>query len=151
MRTIGNLLWFVFGGFIAGALWWFLGLCFYLSVIGIPWGKAAFVIGQFSFWPVGRETVKRDQLTEQDDIGTGTAGTIGNIIWFLLAGIWLAIFHLVAGIACCLSIIGIPFGLQHFKLADTALAPIGKTVVKKEVASEVRRQEATKFIEQKRR
>jgi uncharacterized membrane protein YccF (DUF307 family) len=76
----------------------------------------------------------------RDDVGTGVLGLIGNIIWFIFAGIWLAIGHVLAAIACFVIIIGIPFGVQHLKLAGIALAPIGKTIVTKEVAAAARRQ-----------
>lgn len=131
MALIGNIIWFVLGGFVMGLAWWFVGLLCYISIIGIPWGKACFVIGQFSFLPFGKEAVSRKQITDADDIGTGTLGMIGNIFWLLLAGIWLAIGHIVSGVLCCLTIIGIPFGLQHFKLVQISLMPIGMKVVSK--------------------
>lgn len=131
MRAIGNLIWFVFGGVFMGLAWWVVGLIAYLSIVGIPWGKACFVIGQFSFFPFGREAVSRRDMTGQTDIGTGVLGTLGNVIWFVLAGWWLALGHVLSGAACLLTIIGIPFGIQHLKLAGIALAPIGRTVVRR--------------------
>lgn len=134
MRAIGNLIWFVFGGVFMGLAWWVVGLIAYLSIVGIPWGKACFVIGQFSFFPFGREAVSRRDMTGQTDIGTGVLGTLGNVIWFVLAGWWLALGHVLSGAACLLTIIGIPFGIQHLKLAGIALAPVGKTVVRRHTA-----------------
>ena len=131
MRAIGNVLWFVLGGAIMGLSWWLVGLIAFLTVIGIPWGRACFVIGNFSFFPFGKEAVNRKEISREGDIGTSGFGTLGNIIWFLLAGIWLAIGHVISAVACCLTIIGIPFGLQHLKLAGIALFPIGKTIVTK--------------------
>jgi uncharacterized membrane protein YccF (DUF307 family) len=131
MRAIGNLLWFIFGGFLMGLAWWFFGILAFVTIIGIPWGKACFVIGQFTFLPFGREAVSRRDLNQKDDIGTGLLGLIGNIIWFIFAGAWLAIGHIVSALACFITIIGIPFGIQHLKLAGLALAPIGKTIVTK--------------------
>lgn len=131
MRAIGNVLWFIFGGFLMGLAWWFFGILAFITIIGIPWAKACFVIGQFTFLPFGREAISRKALTQKDDIGTGFLGLIGNIIWFIFAGAWLAIGHLVSALACFITIIGIPFGIQHLKLAGLALAPIGKTIVKK--------------------
>ena len=82
----------------------------------------------------GKEAINRDDLTGREDVGTSVLGVIGNIIWFLVAGIWLAIGHVTSAIACAMTIIGIPLAVQHLKLAGIALFPIGKTVVPKEVA-----------------
>ena len=142
MRIIGNLIWFIFGGIFMGILWWLMGLLCFISIIGIPWGKACFVIGEFTFFPFGKEAISRKELYLSDDIGTSPLGTIGNIIWFLLFGIWLAIFHIFSAIFCFLTIIGIPFGIQHLKLAGIALFPIGQTIVDKEVAAEARKKNA---------
>lgn len=133
MRLLGNVLWFIFGGFVMGLAWWLVGLLAFVSIIGIPWGRACFVIGSFSFFPFGKEAISRDELTQEHDIGTGALGVIGNVIWFIVAGLWLAIGHLMAALCCFITIIGIPFGIQHLKLAGIALFPIGKTVVSKEV------------------
>lgn len=129
MRTIGNIFWFVLGGFLMGLGWWLAGLVAAITIVGLPWAKACFVIGQFAFFPFGKEAVSRKDLTQQEDIGTGALGLVGNVIWFVLAGWWLAIGHLVSALACFVTIIGIPFGIQHIKLALIALAPIGKTIV----------------------
>lgn len=135
MGLIGNVLWFVFGGFVMGLGWWLAGLVALLTIVGIPWAKACFVIGQFAFFPFGKVAMSRKDLSRQDDIGTGTLGLLGNVIWFVFAGVWLAIGHLLSALLCFLTIIGIPFGLQHLKLAGIALAPIGKTIVDKEMAA----------------
>ena len=140
MGAIGNFLWFILGGALMGLGWWLLGALAYLTVVGIPWGKACFVIGQFAFFPFGKEAMSRKVLTKKDDIGTGDFGLIGNIIWFVFAGVWLAIGHVLSAIVCFITIIGIPFGIQHLKLAGIALAPIGKTIVAKEVAAAARKQ-----------
>jgi uncharacterized membrane protein YccF (DUF307 family) len=142
MRTIGNVLWFILGGFFMGLCWWFIGLIAMLTIIGIPWAKACFVMGQFSFFPFGKEAIGRDELTNQTDIGTSGLGIIGNILWFIFAGFWLALGHVLSAIACFITIIGIPFGIQHLKLAGIALLPIGKTIVTKEVAAAAREQNA---------
>ena len=142
MRTLGNLLWFIMGGVLMGLGWWLVGLLAFVSIVGIPWGKACFVIGQFAFWPFGKEAVSRDDLSGREDIGTGALGLVGNIIWFVLAGVWLAIGHVLSAAACFITIIGIPFGIQHLKLAGIALAPIGKTIVEKELAAAVRGEDA---------
>ncbi len=142
MRTIGNLLWFILGGVFMGLSWWLAGVIALLTIIGIPWAKACFVFGAYNFRPFGREAISRKELTGKDDIGTGVLGLIGNIIWFIFAGLWLALGHVMAAICCFLTIIGIPFGIQHLKLANIALAPIGKTVVMKEVAAAARKANA---------
>ena len=120
-----------------GLGWWLIGLLACLTIVGIPWGKACFVIGQFSFFPFGKVAINRKALSNKDDIGTGTLGLIGNVIWFIFAGLWLAIGHLVSAGLCFITIIGIPFALQHIKLAGIAIAPIGKTIVDKELAAAV--------------
>ena len=142
MSITGNFIWFIFGGFIMGLGWWVLGILMYLLIITIPWAKSCFVIGQFCFFPFGKETISRKELNDQDDIGTGGLAVIGNIIWFILAGVWLAIGHVVSAILCFITIIGIPFGIQHLKLAGVSLLPIGKTVVTKEVAAAARKANA---------
>jgi uncharacterized membrane protein YccF (DUF307 family) len=131
MRTIGNIFWLVLGGFLMGLGWWLVGVLAAITIVGLPWAKACFVIGQFAFLPFGKEAVSRKDLTQQSDIGTGALGLVGNVIWFVVAGWWLAIGHLVSALACFVTIIGIPFGIQHMKLALIALAPIGKTIVSK--------------------
>ncbi len=135
MSAIGNLLWFILGGFVMGLGWWIVGCLAFLSIVGIPWGRACFVIGEFAFFPFGKMAVDRRALTKRDDIGTGGLGAVGNIVWFVFAGIWLAIGHLLSALACFVTIIGIPFGLQHVKLAAISLAPIGKTIVSNEEAA----------------
>ena len=150
MRTLGNLLWFIIGGVLMGLGWWLVGLLAFVSIVGIPWGKACFVIGQFAFWPFGKEAVSRDDLSGREDIGTGALGLVGNIIWFVLAGVWLAIGHVLSAAACFITIIGIPFGIQHLKLAGIALAPIGKTIVEKELAAAVRGENAQADLSRRR-
>ena len=151
MRTIANLLWFLLGGALMGLGWWLVGLLAFVSIIGIPWGRACFVIGQFAFFPFGREAVSRERLSGQGDVGTGAFGTLGNILWFLFAGLWLAIGHIMTAAACFVTIIGIPFGIQHVKLAGIALAPIGKTIVSKELAAAVRGEMAQQELARRRR
>jgi uncharacterized membrane protein YccF (DUF307 family) len=131
MRTIGNILWFIFGGVFMGLGWWLAGLICAITIVGLPWAKACFVIGQFAFFPFGKEAVNREVLSGQKDIGTGAFGVLGNVLWFIFAGVWLAIGHIVTALACFITIIGIPFGIQHVKLAGLTLAPVGKTVVSK--------------------
>lgn len=151
MSAIGNLIWFCLGGVIMGLGWWFAACIAFISIIGVPWGRACFVIGTFSFFPFGQEAIDRKELSQVEDIGTSTAGTIGNIVWFIFAGLWLAIGHVISALACFITIIGIPFGIQHLKLAGIAIAPIGKTIVSKEVAAEARQRNARVYVDGARR
>ena len=146
MRAILNFLWFILGGVLMGLAWWLAGIVAFTTIIGIPWGRACFVIGQFSFFPFGKEAISRRELHQADDIGTSALGTLGNVIWFIFAGVWLALGHVACAIANFVTIIGIPFGIQHLKLAGIALAPIGKTVVTKEVAAAARAAAATATV-----
>ncbi|MBL1415367.1 MAG: YccF domain-containing protein [Moritella sp.] len=138
MRTLGNIIWFLFGGAVMGLAWVLFGILAFISIVGIPWGRSCFVIAGFSFFPFGKEAIYRDELTRAEDIGTGSVGFIGNALWFIFAGIWLAIGHVMSAIACFVTIIGIPFALQHLKLAVISLAPVGQTVVDKDVAAMAR-------------
>ena len=129
MTLLLNLLWFVLGGFWMGLGWLLAGVLMIVTIIGIPWAGSAFAIASFSFWPFGRVAVDRRVVTGREDAGTGPLGLLGNIVWFLLAGWWLALGHLVAAVALAITIIGIPFALQHLKLAILAIAPIGQEIV----------------------
>ena len=129
MSLILNILWFIFGGFLAGLAWLLAGIVMVITIIGIPWARAAFTIASFSFWPFGRVAVDRRFLTGRADIGTGPLGVIGNVIWFLLAGVWLALGHLALAVSLGITIIGIPFAFQHVKLAILAAAPIGQEII----------------------
>ncbi|NJB69068.1 uncharacterized membrane protein YccF (DUF307 family) [Desulfobaculum xiamenense] len=129
IRFLLNVLWLVLGGLWMAIGWWLSGVIMILTIIGIPWARSCFVIGTFSLWPFGRVVMDRQDVTGREDIGTGALGLVGNVIWFVLCGIWLAIGHLLAAFANFVTIIGIPFGWQHLKLAVISLAPIGRTVV----------------------
>jgi uncharacterized membrane protein YccF (DUF307 family) len=99
MRAIGNFLWFILGGVVMGLAWWLAGLLAFISIIGIPWGKACFVIGTFAFFPFGKQAISRRELSGRDDVGTGALGLVGNVLWFVVAGVWLAIGHVMAAVA----------------------------------------------------
>ena len=142
MNTILNFLWFLLGGVVMGLAWWIFGLLAFVSIVGIPWARSCFVIGQFTFFPFGREAISRSELTGRSDLGTGGLALLGNIIWFFLAGLWLAMGHITAALANFATIIGIPFGFQHLKLAAISLAPIGQTIVTKEEAAAARQANA---------
>lgn len=151
MRAIGNLLWFMLGGVFMGLGWWLAGLLAFITIVGIPWGRACFVIGSFCFFPFGKEAISRKELHQKADIGTSGFGTIGNVIWFLFAGVWLAIGHVLSAGVCFLTIVGIPFGIQHLKLAGISLAPIGQTIVSTEVAAAARKANAAAAVATMRR
>jgi uncharacterized membrane protein YccF (DUF307 family) len=129
VSAVLNILWVVLGGLLMALGWWLAGLVCALTIVGLPWARSCFVIGSFSLWPFGYEAVNRRELRGRDDWGTGPLGLLGNLIWFLLAGWWLAIGHLTSALACFITIIGIPFGIQHIKLALIALAPVGMKIV----------------------
>ena len=131
LRFLLNVIWVVCGGLVMALGWWLAGLVAAITIVGLPWARSCFVIGNFSLWPFGREARSRAEITGHTDLGTGPLGLVGNVIWFLLAGWWLAIGHLTSALACFATIIGIPFGLQHIKLALIALAPIGLQVVER--------------------
>ncbi|MEN9544699.1 MAG: hypothetical protein RLZZ598_1532 [Pseudomonadota bacterium] len=150
MSTLLNLLWLIFGGLLMGLSWWLVGLLAFITIVGIPWGRACFVIGQFAFLPFGHTAIDREELSGRRDIGTGAFGTLGNVLWFLFAGLWLAIGHVLAAIGSALTIIGIPFALQHLKLAAIAIAPIGKTIVSNEVAAAARMRAAQTEVQRRR-
>ena len=126
MVLLLNILWFIFGGgVLSWALWMLLGCLLFITVIGIPFAYAAFRIAGFAAFPFGKELVDVRAMGEDRIVGTGLA----NFLWIILAGIWLAISHIIAGIALCITIIGIPFGFAHFRLAGVCFAPLGKQAV----------------------
>lgn len=125
MRLLGNIIWLIFGGLATGIGWWVAGLLAAVTIIGIPFAIAAFRIGTFSFWPFGREVVDRPEAGEARRLIV----LIGNIVWILLGGIWLALAHLFFALLLATTIIGIPFALQHLKLAHLSLTPYGKMIV----------------------
>ncbi len=126
MVLLLNVIWFIFGGgVISWALWILLGGLLFITVVGIPFAYAAFRIAGYAAFPFGKRLVDVRDLGESRVVGTGLA----NFLWIVLAGVWLAISHLLAGISLCVTIIGIPFGIAHFKLAGVCFAPLGKTSV----------------------
>ncbi|TFC81335.1 YccF domain-containing protein [Cryobacterium cheniae] len=121
MRTLLNVIWLVFSGF-----WLFLGyllaaVIMFVLIITIPWGIAAARIGVYALWPFGKTVVATP--------GAGVGSFLGNVVWVVLAGFWIAIGHFFSGIALCVTIIGIPFGIANFKLIPVALMPLGKQIV----------------------
>jgi uncharacterized membrane protein YccF (DUF307 family) len=124
-----NVLWIVFGGLWMAAGWVVAAIIMAISIIGIPWARAAFNIAWYTLLPFGQKAVSRDEYSGREDIGTGALGMIGNIVWLVLAGWWLALGHLITAIMLAVTIIGIPFAWAHLKLAGLALWPIGKVIV----------------------
>ena len=127
-----NVLWIVFGGFYMAAGWLLAAVIMAITIIGIPWARAAFNIAFYTLLPFGQTVVSRDAYLGKEDIGTGPLGMLGNIIWFVLAGWWLALAHLITALGLAITIIGIPFAWAHLKLAGLALWPIGKMIVLKD-------------------
>jgi len=121
MTTILNMLWFIFGGWISGLLWILAGCILAVTIIGLPWAPSAFRIVSFSFWPFGRYVAPKNDDVEVD--------FILNILWVIFAGWWLALHHLILAVVLGVTLIGIPFAIQHVKLALISFTPVGKTVV----------------------
>jgi len=119
MKLIGNLLWLLFGGIIVSIAWAIIGLILCVTIIGIPFGLQCLKIAGFVLWPFGRDVSPGN---------FGVMGAIGNIIWILVCGIELAIAHLICGLLLFVTIIGIPFALQHIKLAKLSFLPFGATI-----------------------
>ena len=122
-------LWNLIGGEWLAFGWLIAAVIMAITIIGLPWARAAFNIAVYTLLPFGSRAVRRDEVTGMSDLGTGPLGVIGNLIWFILAGWWLAIGHVITAILLAVTIIGIPFAWAHLKLAGIALWPIGKVIV----------------------
>jgi uncharacterized membrane protein YccF (DUF307 family) len=129
-----NLLWIFCGGLWMAAGWLLAALIMALTIVGLPWAYAALNIAGYTLLPFGQKAVSRAQVTGAEDLGTGVLGMLGNIIWLVLAGWWLALGHLITAFLLMLTIIGIPFAWAHLKLAGIALWPIGKMIVPADAA-----------------
>ena len=121
LRLLLNVLWLICGGFVAGIAWLIAGVVMALTIIGLPWCFAAFRIAFYTFLPFGQE------IRPRPDAGVLTA--LGNIVWFVIAGWWLALAHLILAVLLALTIIGLPFAWAHLKLAGASLFPVGKEIV----------------------
>jgi len=135
MRFLLNLLWVFTGGLWMAAAWVLAAIIMAITIIGIPWARAALNIALYAFLPFGAKAVSRARFTGVEDLGTGPLGFIGNVIWFVLAGWWLALAHLIHALCLAVTIMGIPFAWAHLKLAKIALWPIGRMIVTVEEAS----------------
>jgi uncharacterized membrane protein YccF (DUF307 family) len=122
MKIIGNLIWLIFGGIII-AIEYFIGsIALMLTIIGIPFGIQTLKLGALAIWPFGRDT-------RVDVRASGCLYILMNVIWLIFGGLWIALTHAVFGLLLCFTIIGIPFGMQHFKLTAVALNPFGRDIV----------------------
>ena len=122
LRIIGNILWLLLAGIWMAIAYVIAGVIMFITIIGIPFGIQSFKLAGYALWPFGRVVLQR---VDRDP----ALSCLGNVLWFVLAGLWLAIGHFISGVLLCITIIGIPFGIASFKLAGLALAPFGKTVV----------------------
>ena len=118
MRTIGNILWFFLGGFLLSLSWWLAGLLWCVTIVGIPWGRQCFKFARLLFWPFGKEIA----------YGGGVVSFLANIVWLLISGLPLALEAFLLGCLWCVTIVGIPWGLQFFKYAKLALMPFGASI-----------------------
>lgn len=155
MRFAGNVIWFVLGGWYT-ALFWLVGAAvFAVSIVGLPLTRAAIEMAKMSAWPFGKEVVHVRDLDRKSlsavTAATGTIGFVFNVLWACTFGILLFLSYLVAGILCCLTVIGIPFGLQSFKLAGISFWPVGRRVVPVEAARLVRDERAADLVASYRR
>lgn len=151
MRFVGNVIWFVFGGAILALVWLMGAVVFAISIVGLPLTRAALEMAKMSAFPFGKTVVHVRELDGKElfatTAATGTIGFIFNILWAFTFGITLFFGYIIAGIFNCLTIIGIPFGLQAFKLAAISLWPVGRRVVSLELADAARNRNALKQLD----
>jgi uncharacterized membrane protein YccF (DUF307 family) len=121
MRLILNVIWFVLSGFWMAIGYTFAALICFITIVGIPFGFASLRIAMFALWPFGRTVVRRPTA--------GAPSAIGNVVWVVLCGWWLALGHIITGVALCITIIGIPLGLANFKLIPVSFLPLGRDIV----------------------
>jgi uncharacterized membrane protein YccF (DUF307 family) len=122
MNFLGNLIWLIFGGFMAALGYFFGGMVLCITVIGVPWGLQCFKLAGLVLWPFGKKVV-----SDSNDLGC--LNIFFNLIWIICGGLYTAIVHIVMGLILCLTIIGIPWGKQHFKLVEISLMPFGKRII----------------------
>lgn len=122
MNFLGNLIWVIFGGLLTALMYWLIGIIMCITIIGIPFGTQLFKIGMLALWPFGHELVAKPN-------NGGCLQVVFNVLWVLLGWWEIALIHLVFGLIFCITIIGIPWGMQHFKLAIGSILPFGKEVV----------------------
>jgi uncharacterized membrane protein YccF (DUF307 family) len=120
-----NLIWIILGGFVSALAYFCGGIALMLTIVGIPWGIQCFKLALFSLFPFGSDTERDPHQSSAED----TLGLLGNIIWFIFGGLFCFLNHLFWGFVLCISIIGIPFGIQHLKMARLALTPFGRRII----------------------
>lgn len=121
MKTLGNIIWLLFGGFFIALEYFIAGFLLLITIVGIPFGLQSFKLGIFAIWPFGSEVVEKET-------GSGCLNLVMNVIWIIIGGIPITLTHLFWGIILCITIVGIPFGKQHFKMIPLAFLPFGKEV-----------------------
>ncbi|SDR77371.1 YccF domain-containing protein [Microterricola viridarii] len=121
MKTLLNIIWLVLSGFWLFLGYMLAGIVCCILIVTIPWGIASFRIGVYALWPFGKTVVNKPT--------SGVWSFLGNVVWVIVAGLWLAIGHIASGIALCITIIGIPLGIANFKMVPVSLAPLGKEIV----------------------
>jgi uncharacterized membrane protein YccF (DUF307 family) len=129
MSLLLNVLWIVFGGAWMALGWLVAAVIMAITIVGLPWARAALNIAVYTLLPFGQRAVSRAEYTGRGDVGTGLLGFLGNLVWLVLAGWWLALGHLVTALLLAVTILGIPFAWAHLKLAGIALWPIGKMIM----------------------
>jgi uncharacterized membrane protein YccF (DUF307 family) len=122
MNFLGNLVWLIFGGLLAAFGYVLGGFVLCVTIIGIPWGLQCFKLAELVLWPFGKKVIS-------DSSNTGCLSIPCNLVWLIFGGLYTAIVHAVMGILLCITIVGIPWGRQHFKLIEISLMPFGKKVV----------------------
>ena len=121
MKFLGNILWLLFGGILVAVFYYIVGLLMCITFVGIPFGVQLFKFGTYSLWPFGHELINRPGQP-------GCLSTVMNLIWIVFGWLEIAVIHLVFGLLCCITIVGIPFGMQHFKMIIPAILPFGKEI-----------------------
>lgn len=138
LSIVLNVLWILTGGIWMALAWAIAALVMAITIIGLPWTRAAFNIANYTLMPFGRVVLPREVAKGREDLGTGWLGTTGNVIWLVLVGWWLALAHIVTAIGLALTIIVIPFAWAHLKMIPLALWPVGQTIVTTEEAEVLR-------------
>ena len=122
MSFLGNLIWLLFGGIFIAIEYFVSSILLMITIVGIPFGMQTMKLASLALWPFGRKSVVHNRAS-------GCLYILFNVLWILIGGIWISLSHLVFGLLFCITIVGIPFGIQHFKLAGVALAPFGRDIV----------------------
>ena len=132
LSVVLNIVWILTGGAWMAAAWLLAAVVMAITIIGLPGARAAWNIAVYTLVPFGRTVLRRDEVAGQEDLGTSPLGVLGNLIWLLLAGWWLALGHVLTALGLAITIIGLPFAWAHLKLALLSLWPVGRTIVSTE-------------------